>query len=207
LAGPLNGEIFVKYLFRTNLFMTQLQAWLRAKSDLIKVISKNKKWHMSVSVHRTVNETGLAWKPSNLHFLWRPVELCKVSSVIFVLVEKMRKITREETLRLQESTFCTEYYLITKEMLTFFRDIQNKGTSIGKIRGFHGSDYEECLLLWSENPVRTSQETHYVSATEISQLMLCKIWGFHGCDYEECRLLGYRNPVRISRETHYLSAT
>jgi hypothetical protein len=34
-------------------------------------------------------------------------------------------------------------------------------------------------------PVRTSQETHYVSATESSRLMLSKIWGFHGGDYEE----------------------
>jgi hypothetical protein len=41
--------------------------------------------------------------------------------------------------------------------------------------GFHGGDYEECRLLGYKNPVRTSQETHYVSATEFSQLMLCKI--------------------------------
>jgi hypothetical protein len=74
-----------------------------------------------------------------------------------------------------------------------------------KIWGFHGSDYEECHLL-GYNPVRTSQETHYVSATELSRLMLCKIWGFHGSDYEECPLLGY-NPVRTSQETHYVSAT
>jgi hypothetical protein len=43
------------------------------------------------------------------------------------------------------------------------------------IRGFHDGDYEECRLLRYENPVRTSQETHYVSATELSQLMLCVI--------------------------------
>jgi hypothetical protein len=30
---------------------------------------------------------------------------------------------------------------------------------------------------------------NYVSATEPSQLILCKILGFHGGDYEECRLL------------------
>jgi hypothetical protein len=30
----------------------------------------------------------------------------------------------------------------------------------------------------------------HVSATQSSQLVLCKIWGFHGGDYEECRLLG-----------------
>jgi hypothetical protein len=49
-----------------------------------------------------------------------------------------------------------------------------------KICGFHGGDYEECRLLGYKNPVHTSQETHYVSATEPSQLMLCKICGFHG---------------------------
>jgi hypothetical protein len=48
---------------------------------------------------------------------------------------------------------------------------------------------------------------NFVSATELSQLMLCKICGFHGGDYEECRLLGYKNPVRTSQETHYVSAT
>jgi hypothetical protein len=37
---------------------------------------------------------------------------------------------------------------------------------------------------------RTSQNTHYVSTTETSWLMLCKIRGFQGADYEECRLLG-----------------
>jgi hypothetical protein len=58
-----------------------------------------------------------------------------------------------------------------------------------KVWGYHGSDYEECRLLGYENPVRTSQETHYFSTRESSYLMLCKIWGFHGGDYEECRLL------------------
>jgi hypothetical protein len=36
-------------------------------------------------------------------------------------------------------------------------------------------DYEECRLLGYKNPVRTSQETHYVTTTELSQLMLRKI--------------------------------
>jgi hypothetical protein len=39
-----------------------------------------------------------------------------------------------------------------------------------KIRGFHGSDYEECRLLGYKDPVLTSQETHYVSSTESSRL-------------------------------------
>jgi hypothetical protein len=58
-----------------------------------------------------------------------------------------------------------------------------------------------------KNPVRTSQETHYLSVAEPSQLMLCNIWGSHGGDYEECRLLGYKNPVRTSQETYYVSTT
>jgi hypothetical protein len=49
--------------------------------------------------------------------------------------------------------------------------------------------------------------THYVSATELSQLILCKISGFHSCDYEERRLLGYGTPVLTSQETHYVSTT
>jgi hypothetical protein len=44
-----------------------------------------------------------------------------------------------------------------------------------KISGFHGGDYEECRLLGHKNPVRTSQETHYPSTKESSQLMLCNI--------------------------------
>jgi hypothetical protein len=48
---------------------------------------------------------------------------------------------------------------------------------------------------------------HIVSATDSSQLILCKIWGFHGDDYEECCLLGYKNPVHTSQETHYVFAT
>jgi hypothetical protein len=55
--------------------------------------------------------------------------------------------------------------------------------------------------------VRTSQETHYVSATELSRLMICKVWGFQGGDNEECRLLGYKTLVRTSQETHYVSST
>jgi hypothetical protein len=46
---------------------------------------------------------------------------------------------------------------------------------LGKIWGFHGGHYEECRLLGYKNPVRTSQETHYVSATESSRLTLGKI--------------------------------
>jgi hypothetical protein len=76
-----------------------------------------------------------------------------------------------------------------------------------KIWSFHISDCEKCRLLGYKYSVRTSQETHYVFATEYSLVMLCKIWGFRGGDYEECRLLGYKNPVCTSQETHYFSVT
>jgi hypothetical protein len=76
-----------------------------------------------------------------------------------------------------------------------------------KIWGFHGDDYEKCRLLVYKIPVRTSQETHYVSATEPSRLMLSKIWSCHCGDYEKCRLLGYKSPVRTWQETHYISET
>jgi hypothetical protein len=46
------------------------------------------------------------------------------------------------------------------------------------------------VFLGYKDPVRTSQETHYISVTESSQLMLWKIWGFHRSHYEECHLLG-----------------
>jgi hypothetical protein len=36
-----------------------------------------------------------------------------------------------------------------------------------------------------------TEETHYFSAKELSQLMLCKICGLHGGNYEEFRLLEY----------------
>jgi hypothetical protein len=76
-----------------------------------------------------------------------------------------------------------------------------------KLWGFHGPDYEERRLLWYKNSVRTSQESHYISATRSSQLMLCNFWGFNGSDYEEFLPLRYKNPVRTSQETHYVSIT
>jgi hypothetical protein len=45
-------------------------------------------------------------------------------------------------------------------------------------------------VFWDINPAHTSQETHYVLATEHRRLMLWKICGFHGRGYEEWRLLG-----------------
>jgi hypothetical protein len=76
-----------------------------------------------------------------------------------------------------------------------------------KILGFNGGDYEECRLLGHTNPVHTSQEKYYISATKSSLLMLCKIWGFYCGDYEECRPPGIKNPVHTSQETNYISVT
>jgi hypothetical protein len=45
---------------------------------------------------------------------------------------------------------------------------------------------EDTILY--KNSVRTSQETHYITATEPSRLMLCKISDFHAGDYVECRI-------------------
>jgi hypothetical protein len=75
-----------------------------------------------------------------------------------------------------------------------------------KIWSFHGGNYEECRLLGYKDPVRTSQETHYVTAAEPRRLMLCTIWGFHGGGYEQSHFRGYKNPVNTSQETHYVSA-
>jgi hypothetical protein len=51
-------------------------------------------------------------------------------------------------------------------------------------------------IFWDiKKQVLTSQETHYVSTTESSRLMLCKISGVQDGDYEECRLLGYKTPI------------
>jgi hypothetical protein len=36
-----------------------------------------------------------------------------------------------------------------------------------------------------KTPVRTSLGTYYISAIELSWLMLCKILGFHCDDYED----------------------
>jgi hypothetical protein len=76
-----------------------------------------------------------------------------------------------------------------------------------KTWGFNGSDHEEFRLLEYKNSVRTSQETHYFSATNPSRLMLWKVLGPHVGDYEECPLLWYKTPVLTSQETNYFSIT
>jgi hypothetical protein len=49
-------------------------------------------------------------------------------------------------------------------------------TPCGSFKNRHfGDNHEECLLLRYKYPIGTSQETHYISATELSQLMLSNI--------------------------------
>jgi hypothetical protein len=143
------------------------------------------------------------WKPDVrilIHSLIRQ-GLDASSCVLWHLWERFGKI---RCLRLQN------IYMLMKFKIEIMRTQYSKflaSLNICKIWGFHGGFYEECRLLGYKTPVRTSQATHYISATQPSQLMLCKIWGFHDSDYEECRLLGYKNPVRTSQETHYVSTT
>jgi hypothetical protein len=61
--------------------------------------------------------------------------------------------------------------------VSVFASISNLNCNSG-LWGYHGGDYEGCRLLGYKNPVRTSQETHYISATEQGRLILCRNWGF-----------------------------
>jgi hypothetical protein len=64
-------------------------------------------------------------------------------------------------------------------------------------QNYDSAAFKEFRLLGYKTAVRTSQERRYVSATESSQLMICKIWIFHGGDYEEWRLLWYNNITTL----------
>jgi hypothetical protein len=67
-------------------------------------------------------------------------------------------------------------FFILSLSLSYFTDpflFRYPGTS--KICGFHDGNHEECHPLGYKIPVRTSQETHYLCATETNELMLCKV--------------------------------
>jgi hypothetical protein len=57
-------------------------------------------------------------------------------------------------------------------------------------------DKEECSLLGYKTPVRTSQETQYVSVREPSQLMLCK--------FEVFTAVTMKNVVLWDIEPHFV---
>jgi hypothetical protein len=62
------------------------------------------------------------------------------------------------------------------------------------------------IVFWdTNNPVRTSQETHYVSATEPNRLMLFE--RFTAVTMKNIVFWDTKNPVRTSQETLYVSAT
>jgi hypothetical protein len=74
-----------------------------------------------------------------------------------------------------------------------------------KICDFRGGHYEECRLLGYKNPVPTSQERHYVSATEHSRYML---------RFEIFAAVTMKNAVfwdkwtqSVPHRRHYISAT
>jgi hypothetical protein len=72
--------------------------------------------------------------------------------------------------------------------------------------------WAECRDFMYKNSVRTSQETHYFSATKAIRLMLCgEIIAVYCENHTEHinTLCGQNaeNPVRTSQETHYVSAT
>jgi hypothetical protein len=80
-----------------------------------------------------------------------------------------------------------------------------------KIWGFHGSDYEECLLeCYAASNARTDvSEEHIASIIRVTRIgeLGTRFVGFHGGEYEECRLLGYKTPAFTSQETHYFFTT
>jgi hypothetical protein len=96
--------------------------------------------------------------------------------------------------RLIHENTCSWSLLLKKQFLSSIRMqiLFASGTLIPTCKwDFHCGDYEGCRPLGYKNPVRTSQETHCVSATAPIRLMLCKTSDFHGGDYGECFLPGY----------------
>jgi hypothetical protein len=81
--------------------------------------------------------------------------------------------------------------LATSETKDFKSASFGKEQRVCKIWDFQGVDNKERFLLGYKNPVRTSQETRYISAIEPTRLMLRKAWGFHFGNYEECHHLGF----------------
>jgi hypothetical protein len=75
---------------------------------------------------------------------------------------------------------------------------------LGVVEEYHGMCGEEWRLLGYKNPVRTSQETHYVSTSERSQLMLCKIESFTAVTMKNVVFLDIK-PQFIPHRRHITS--
>jgi hypothetical protein len=78
-------------------------------------------------------------------------------------------------------------------------------------RSLHFNSVKREFLLSNiyTNPVRNSQETNYVSATEPKSLFVVRTirnTQIHCVDRMQSSVI-YTNPVRTSQETHYVSAT
>jgi hypothetical protein len=126
--------------------------------------------------------------------------LLALASVVFRESESLGLVTVVYCLRFETSLFVASY------------DSQGHG---GGIRSrLHTG--EECRDFIYNNSVRTSQETHYVSATETNRSVLFGETVSVYCEnhmehtntlWVEYRNFIYKNPVRISQETHYVSAT
>jgi hypothetical protein len=70
---------------------------------------------------------------------------------------------------------------------------------------FHGGDYEECLLGY-KIPVCTSQETHYVSATEPSPLIYVRFQVFTPVTMNNAVFWDIKSQIILHRK-HMVSAT
>jgi hypothetical protein len=77
-----------------------------------------------------------------------------------------KHVSSENTLLIEE-----EFFVQFRSILKIFSRIL-RILNLCKICVFHDGNYVGCLLGY-RNPVHTSQETPYVSATEPNRLILC----------------------------------
>jgi hypothetical protein len=132
----------------------------------------------SVSVHRLDSIAYFAQRTGESHILY----WCKYISLIITVngVPNIYNLLSTELIK----SISVEVRIRPLSSLCLINQI-----NLCKIWGSHGGEYEECRLVGYKTSVRTSEGTHYISATQSCRLMLHKIWGFHGADYEECCLL------------------
>jgi hypothetical protein len=105
----------------------------------------SRKWEMHFYNPRLIKERTWYWNIRNLHRIFSlPLILASASCHVSGLGTRITELPWNHPKQIKlKSVLC-------------------------KIWGFHGSGYADCRLLGYKNPVRTSQETHYVSVTESS---------------------------------------